>query len=170
MQENAAKECKVILKHKTKTSCMSKNSSKVSNENKQGMLFWFNLPKNGFWGQNFESELILPRYHVCQFSGKVDNFDFFSPNLPKKEFWGQNFKDLNPDPESAPPRYHVSQFSGKTDKFEFFSLNLGKLLNYMRYFSSNNVEGVAESWVEGEMSWVEVDGAGRRWVHGLVIT
>ena len=25
------------------------------------------------------------------------------------------------------------------------------------------------SWVEVEMSWVEVDGAGWRWVHGLVI-
>ena len=46
----------------------------------------------------------------------------------------------------------------------------------MQYFSSNIVEGVAESWVEAEMSWVEVemswvevDGAGWRWVHGLVI-
>ena len=25
------------------------------------------------------------------------------------------------------------------------------------------------SWVEVEMSWVEMDGAGWRWVHGLVI-
>ena len=25
------------------------------------------------------------------------------------------------------------------------------------------------SWVEVEMNWVEVDGAGWRWVHGLVI-
>ena len=46
----------------------------------------------------------------------------------------------------------------------------------MQYFGSKIVEGVAESWVETEMSWVEVemswvgvDGAGRRWVHGLVI-
>ena len=37
------------------------------------------------------------------------------------------------------------------------------------YFGSNIVEGVAESWMEVEMSWVEVDGAGWRWVHGLVI-
>ena len=35
----------------------------------------------------------------------------------------------------------------------------------MRYFGSNNVEGVAESWVEGEMSWMEVDGTGQMWVH-----
>ena len=25
------------------------------------------------------------------------------------------------------------------------------------------------SWMEVEMSWVEADGAGWRWVHGLVI-
>ena len=32
----------------------------------------------------------------------------------------------------------------------------------MQYFGSSIVEGVGESWVEAEMSWVEVDGAGRR--------
>ena len=49
----------------------------------------------------------------------------------------------------------------------------------MQYFGANIVEGVAESWAEAEMSWVElggagwswveVDKAGWRWVHGLVI-
>ena len=34
----------------------------------------------------------------------------------------------------------------------------------MQYFGSNIAEGVAESWVEAEMSWVEVDGAGWRWM------
>ena len=38
----------------------------------------------------------------------------------------------------------------------FFGLNLAKLPNYVRYFGSNIFEGVAESWVEAEMSWVEV--------------
>ena len=32
----------------------------------------------------------------------------------------------------------------------------------MRYFDSNYVEDVAESWVEAEVSWVDVDGAGWR--------
>ena len=50
----------------------------------------------------------------------------------------------------------------------------------MQYFGSNIVEVVAESWVEPEMSWVEVGGsrwswvevdrARLKWVHGLVIT
>ena len=44
----------------------------------------------------------------------------------------------------------------------FFGLNLGKLPNYVQYFGSNIVEGVAERWVEAQMSWVEVDGAGWR--------
>ena len=48
------------------------------------------------------------------------------------------------------------------DNFELFSLNLGKLSNYVQYFGSNNVEGVAESWVEAKISWVEVDVAGWR--------
>ena len=97
---------------------------------------------------------------MCEFSGKSDNFDFFDPNLPKKGFWSRNFEILSPDSESAPPIYHRCQFSGKTDNFEFFGLNLGKLPNYVRHFSSYNIEGVAESWVEAEMSLVEVDGAG----------
>ena len=37
-----------------------------------------------------------------------------------------------------------------------------KLPNYVQCFGSNIVDGVAESWVEAEMSWVEVGGAGWR--------
>ena len=49
----------------------------------------------------------------------------------------------------------MCQFSVKKDNFGFFDLNLGKSPNYAQYFGSNNVEGVAESWVEAEISWVE---------------
>ena len=134
-----------------------------------------NLPQNGFWGRNFEnltpdSESASSRYHVCQFSGKTDNFDFFSPNLPENGFWSCNVKNLSPDSESPPPRYHVCQFSVKADNFKFFGLNLGKLANYVWHFGSNNVEGVAESWVEAEKGCVEVRGAGWRWVHRLTIS
>ena len=51
----------------------------------------------------------------------------------------------------------MSQFSVKMDNFEFFGQNLGKLPSYVQYFDSNIVEGVAETWVEAEMSWVEVE-------------
>ena len=67
--------------------------------------------------------------------------------------------------ELALPKYHVYEFSDKADNFEFFSLNFGKLRSYLPYFGSNNVEGVAVSWVEVEMSWVEVHGAGWGWVE-----
>ena len=46
------------------------------------------------------------------------------------------------------------------DNFEFFGSNFRKLPNYVQYFGSNNVEGVAESWVEVQISCMEVDGAG----------
>ena len=54
-------------------------------------------------------------------------------------------------------------------KLLIFWPKFGKIRKYVQYFGSNIVEDVAESWVEAEMSWVEVDGAGWRWVHGLVI-
>ena len=73
---------------------------------------------------------------MCQFSAKLDNFDFFGPNLPKNEFWGRNFKNLSPDSESALPRYHVYQFSVKTDNFDFFGPNLPK--KKIRIWNSEN--------------------------------
>ena len=52
----------------------------------------------------------------------------------------------------------MCHFSVKRDNSEFLGLNLEKLPNYMLNFGSNNFEGVAESWVEVEMSYV--DGGG----------
>ena len=94
---------------------------------------------------------------MYQFSVKMKNFDFFSPNLPKNKFWGDNFKNLSPDLESSHPRYHVYQFSVKTNNFEIFGPYFGKLSNYLQYFGYNNIEGVAESWMEAEMSWVDMN-------------
>ena len=78
---------------------------------------------------------------------------------PNIGIWGLNFKNLSPKLELAPPKYHLCKFSVKMDNFEFFGPHFEKLSNYVQYFGSNNVEGVAESWVEVEKSWVEVDGA-----------
>ena len=71
-------------------------------------------------------------------------------------------RNVSLDSISAPSIYQVSQCSVKMDSFTFYGLNLGKLSNYLQYFGSNNVEGVAESWVEAEMSWVVLGGAGWR--------
>ena len=102
---------------------------------------------------------------MCQFSGKTDNFNFFGPKLSKNWFWARNFKNVILDPESAPPRYHMCQFSVKMDNFEFFGLNLGKLPNYIWCFGSNNVQAVAKSCAEAEMSWVEVGRAGCKYPY-----
>ena len=99
---------------------------------------------------------------LFQFSVKIKSFAFSGPNLPKNGFWGWNFNNLSLNSESAPPRYHVCQFSVKMCNFEFFGLNMAKLPNYVRYFESDNVEGVAERRVGPKMSWVEVGGAERR--------
>ena len=37
------------------------------------------------------SESAPPRYHVCQFSVKMDNFEFFSLNLEKLLSYVRNF-------------------------------------------------------------------------------
>ena len=95
----------------------------------------------------------------ANFQAKQTTLTFW-PKLPKNGFWRRNFKNLSPDSESAPPRYHVCQFSVKMTNFEFFGLNLGKYPNYVRYFGSNSVEGVAESSVQADISWVEVSEAG----------
>ena len=97
-----------------------------------------------------------------QFSNKTNNFEFLGPNLPRNWFWGRNFKNVILDSESTPPLYHVCQFSVRTDNIGFFDLILGRLPNYVQYFGSNIVEGVSESWLE-------VDGAGWRWVHSFLI-
>ena len=64
-----AEEFRAILKSKTKTSCMSKNSSKVSDEKNRKCYFGPNLPKNGFYARTFENltpdlELAFPIYHA----------------------------------------------------------------------------------------------------------
>ena len=123
-----------------------------------------NLPKNGFWDQNFKNlsldlESASLRNFVHQFSDRTDNFEFLGPNLPKNGLWGRNFKNLSLDSESTPLKYHVCQFWVKMDNF--VDLNLRKLSNYVQYFGWNIVEGVAESWVEADLSWAEVGGA--RW-------
>ena len=53
-------------------------------------------------------------------------------------------------------------FFSQNGQLLILDLNFGKFPNYMQYFGSNIVEGVAESWVEAEMSWVKVDEAGER--------
>ena len=85
-------------------------------------------------------------------------------------------------PTSKIPSVPISSQNGQV---WIFRPKFGEIAQ-VRYFGSNNIEGVAESWVETEMSgvevdragwelkwtgrsWVELGGAGWSWVNGLVI-
>ena len=104
------------------------------------------------------------RYHVCQFSGKTNNFDFIGLNLLKYWLWGWSIKNLSLDLESALPRDHMCQFSVKMDNFEFFGLHLGKLLNHVQCFGHNNAERVLQKaerrCMELGGGWNELGGGG----------
>ena len=121
--------------------------------------FDLGLPKNGF-----SVEPASSRYHVYQFLGKTNNFDIFGPSLSKNGFWGRNFKNLSLNLESTRPRYLVQRWGCWRD--------LGGVWNELGGGGWSWME-VEISWLEvdgAEWSWVEVDGAWWSWVHGLVIS
>ena len=51
---------------------------------------------------------------------------------------------------------------GQNGQLLIFRPKFGDIAQLREYFGSNIVEGVAESWVEAEMIWVEVSVAGWR--------
>ena len=107
----------------------------------------------------------------------MDNFDVFSPTLPKNKFYGQIFENLRLGISIS--KILCVSFFIQNGELWIFGLKFGKLPNCVRYFGSNNVERVAESWMEAKVSWVEVgrggwmwldvDGAGWGLVHGSAI-
>ena len=116
-------------------------SAPIFSETGQFWIFGPKFAQKWILGSKFQKSMSgfgisILRYFLHQFSDKTDNFRFLGPNLPKNEFWGWKF-----------------------------GLNLEKLPNYVQFFGSNIVEGVAESRVEAEMSWVEVDGAEWSWME-----
>ena len=107
-----------------------------------------NFPKNEFWGEtsknlSLDSESASLRCYVYQFSDKTNNFEFFDPNLPKNIFLGSKFQKAKSgfgiDTSNIPRGRMFSQ----NGQLLIFGLNLGKLPNYVQYFGSNIVEGVA---------------------------
>ena len=115
-----------------------------------------------------EYESASSRYHVCQFYVKQIALIFSAQIWPKIDF-GSEFQKAKFGFGICTSKIPCVLIFSQNGKFEFFGLNLGKLPNYMQYFGSNNVEGVVGNWVEAAMRWLEVDQAGWRWVHGLVI-
>ena len=86
----------------------------------------------------------------------------FGSEFAQKRIFGLEFQKSKSGFGISTSKIPCKPIFSQLDNFEFFGLNLGKLPNYMQYFGLNIVEGVAESLVETEMSWVELDGAGWR--------
>ena len=66
----------------------------------------FLSPNIGFWGLNFKKlnpglELAPPRYHLCQFWVKMENFKFFDPNFGKLPNYVRYFGSSNVDVVAA---------------------------------------------------------------------
>ena len=97
------------------------------------------------------------------------HFWLFRSKLAQKRILGLEFQNYKPGFGISTSNIPWVLIFRQNGQFWIFGLNLGKLPNYVRYFGYYNVEGVAESWVEVKMSWVEVDGAAWSWVHDLVI-
>ena len=120
---------------------------------------------------------------MWQFSDKIDNFDFLGQNLPKKSGFGITTSQI--------PYKPVFSQNGH---LRIFRSKFGEIAQLRAIFwcescwgccrelgeSWNELGGGGWSWVEIEMSWmemdetgwswVEMDAAGWRWVHGLVIS
>ena len=72
--QNAPEECKAILKYNTKANCMSRNSSKASNENQQEMLFWPKFDQKWVLGLEFQkskSAIFQRKRTVFIFSAQI---------------------------------------------------------------------------------------------------
>ena len=89
-----------------------------------------------------------------------EQFWLFRPKLAQKWILGSEFP--NSKPGFGISTSNIPCVPIFRQNRQFFGLNLGKLPNYAQYFGSNIVEGVAESWMEAEMRWLEVGGAGWR--------
>ena len=120
----------------------------IFKQKKNLFLFRPKFAQDRFWDQNFrnlslDSESAPTIYHACQFSIKMDNFEFFGLNLGKL------------------PNY-----------VQYFGSNNTEGVAKSRVEAEMSWVEVEMSWVEVDVvgwSWVEVHGIESRWVHGLVI-
>ena len=136
-----------------------------------------NLPTHGFGGQNFknlrlDSESASLRCYLYQFSDK--RLWIFDPKFANKWILGRIFKSLILDSESTFP-ICVPIFS-QNRQLLIFRSKFGEIAQLRAIFwfkycwgCCRELGGGGWSWVEVEMSWVEVDEASWGWVHGLII-
>ena len=96
------------------------------------------------------SILQIPCVPIFRQNGRLE---FFGPNLPKYWILGSEFPKFKSRFGISTTKIPPVPIFCQDGQLSIFRPKFGKLPNYVRYYASNNVEGVAESWVE-------VDGAG----------
>ena len=116
------------------------------------------------------------RYYVHQFSDKTNNFEFLGPNLPKKWILGLEFQKSKSGfwiNTSNIPCVPIFSQNGQHLVFrpKFREIAQLRVIFWFKYCwgCCRELVGDGWSWLEVEMSWVEVDGADWRWVHSLII-
>ena len=72
----------------------------------------------------------------------------FWPKFAQKRILGSKFRNSKPGFRISTSNIPWVPIFKQNGQLWLFGLNLGKLPNYVRYFVSYNVDGVAESWVE----------------------
>ena len=130
---NATEECEAILKYKTKTSFIPKNSSRVSN---QGMLFLPKFAQKWILGLAFRKS--NTRFGIS--SSKIPCVPIFrhtdiltfSAQICPKWISRLEFKKSKSGFGISTSKIPCMPISAKTNNFEFFRLNLGKLPNYVQ--------------------------------------
>ena len=131
-----------------------------------------NLPKNGFWGRNFKN--LTGDTMWTNFQTKWTTLNFGA----QKWFLGLEFQKSKSGFRINTSIIPCVPIFSQNGQLWIFWTKFGEIaqLRAILYFGWNIVESVAESWVEAEMSWVEVcggwndlGGGGWSWVHSLVI-
>ena len=90
----------------------------------------------------------------------------FRPKFAQKWILGSEFQKTKSGFGISSSKFITRPILSQDRQLWIFGPKLGKIAWYMQYWGSNNVEGVAENWVEVEMGWV--DGAAWSGVHGIV--
>ena len=137
-----------------------------------------NLPKNGFWDQNFKNlsldlESASLRCYVHQFSDKFAQKWILGSEFQKsKSGFGINTSNI--------PCVPIFSQNGQLLIFrsKFGEIAQLRAIFWFKYCWGccrelggdwNELGRGGWSWLEVEMSWLEVDGAGWVWEHSLVI-
>ena len=93
----------------------------------------------------------------------------FRPKFAQKWILGSEFQKSKCRFKISTSKRPCMPIFSQNGQLWIFRPKFGEIAQLRAIFGSYNIKGVAESWVEAEMSWMEVDGAGWRWVHSLVI-